>query len=62
MRAREHPIRPDEKKISGLATRSLFRIDYEVYAQYNGHKSDTKTVSQFETVSNSNINLKIDTK
>ena len=23
-------------------------IDYEVYAQFNGHKSDTKTVSQFE--------------
>src|ERR1700751_4309519 len=22
-------------------------IDYEVYAQYNGRKSDTKTVSQF---------------
>jgi len=37
-------------------------IDYEVYAQYNGHKSDTKTVSQFDTRAQVNINLKIDTK
>jgi len=37
-------------------------IDYEVYAQYEGHKSDTKTVSQFDTRPTVNINLKIDTK
>lgn len=37
-------------------------IDYEVYAQYNGHKSDTKTLSQFDSRPNANINLKIDTK
>jgi hypothetical protein len=37
-------------------------IDYEVYAQYNGHKSDTKTVSQFDNRQQLNINLKIDTK
>jgi hypothetical protein len=36
--------------------------DYELYAQYNGHKSDTKTVSQFDSRSNVNINLRIDTK
>jgi hypothetical protein len=36
-------------------------IDYEVYAQYNGHKSDTKTVSQFDNRQQVNINLKIDT-
>jgi Carboxypeptidase regulatory-like domain len=37
-------------------------LDYEVYAQYNGHKSDTKTVSQFDNRSTVNINLKINTK
>jgi Carboxypeptidase regulatory-like domain len=37
-------------------------IDYEVYAQYNGHKSDTKTVSQFDNRPQVNINLKIDTR
>jgi len=37
-------------------------VDYEVYAQYQGHKSDTKTVSQFDTRAQVNINLRIDTK
>jgi hypothetical protein len=37
-------------------------IDYEVYAQYNGKKSDTKTVSQFDNRSQVNINLKVDTR
>jgi hypothetical protein len=37
-------------------------IDYEVYAQYSGRKSDTKTVSQFDTRTQVNINLKIDTR
>ena len=37
-------------------------IDYEVYAQFDGHKSDTKTVSQFDTRPTVNINLRIDTK
>ncbi len=37
-------------------------VDYEVYAQYNGHKSDTKTVSQFDTRPQVSINLKIDMK
>jgi hypothetical protein len=37
-------------------------IDYEVYAQYSGHKSDTKTVSQFDSRQQVSINLKIDTK
>jgi hypothetical protein len=37
-------------------------VDYEVYAQYKDHKSDTKTVSQFDTRPTVNINLKIDTK
>lgn len=35
-------------------------VDYEVYAQYNGRKSDTKTVSQFDNRQTVNINLKID--
>jgi hypothetical protein len=37
-------------------------VDYEVYAQFRDHKSDTKTVSQFDTRPTVNINLKIDTK
>jgi hypothetical protein len=37
-------------------------IDYEVYAQLQGHKSDTKTVSQFDDRQQVSINLKIDTK
>ena len=37
-------------------------VDYEVYAQFNGRKSDTKTVSQFDNRQQVNINLKIDTK
>ena len=37
-------------------------IDYEVYAQYQGQKSDTKTVSQFDDRKQVNIILRIDTK
>jgi carboxypeptidase family protein len=37
-------------------------IDYEVYAQLQGHKSQTKTVSQFDDRQQVSINLKIDTK
>jgi Carboxypeptidase regulatory-like domain len=37
-------------------------IDYEVYAQYKGQKSDTKTVSQFDDRKTANIILRIDTK
>lgn len=37
-------------------------FDYEVYAQYKGHKSDTKTVSQFDDRKQVTINLRIDTK
>ena len=37
-------------------------IDYEVYAQFKGKKSDTKTVSQFDNRQQVNINLKIDTR
>jgi Carboxypeptidase regulatory-like domain len=37
-------------------------IDYEVYAQLQGHKSDTKTVSQFDDRQQVSINLKMDTK
>jgi hypothetical protein len=35
-------------------------IDYEVYAQFNGKKSDTKTISQFDDRPQVNINLKVD--
>jgi hypothetical protein len=37
-------------------------IDYEVYAQYKGQKSDTKTVSQFDDRKQVNIILRIDAK
>ena len=40
----------------------LTKVDYEVYAQYNGHKSDTKSVSQFDDRSQVYIDLKIDTR
>lgn len=36
-------------------------VDYEVYAQYNGHKSDTKSVSQFDDRSQVYLDLKINT-
>jgi carboxypeptidase family protein len=34
-------------------------IDYEVYAQYNGQKSETKTVSQFDDRKQVNIILRV---
>jgi hypothetical protein len=37
-------------------------IDYEIYAQFNGHKSDTKTLSQFDNRSQINIDLRLDAK
>lgn len=37
-------------------------VDYEVYAQYKGHKSDTKSVSQFDDRPQVYIDLKIDTR
>jgi carboxypeptidase family protein len=37
-------------------------VDYEVYAQFNGHKSDTKSVSQFDDRSQVYLDLKIDTR
>ena len=37
-------------------------IDYEVYAQLNGKKSDSRTVSQFESRPQINLNLRIDTR
>jgi hypothetical protein len=37
-------------------------IDYEVYAQYKNHKSDTKSVSQFDDRSQVYLVLKIDTR
>lgn len=37
-------------------------VDYEVYAQYKGKKSDTKSVSQFDDRSQVYIDLKVDTR
>jgi hypothetical protein len=37
-------------------------IDYEIYAQYKGRKSDTKSVSQFDDRSEVYLDLKIDTR
>jgi hypothetical protein len=36
--------------------------DYEVYAQFQGHKSETKNVSQFDSRVTVGVNLKIDVK
>ena len=44
-------------RFPGLST-----VDYEVYAQYNNHKSDTRSVSQFDDRSQVYIDLKIDTR
>lgn len=37
-------------------------IDYEVYAQYKGKKSDTKSVSQFDDRSEVYLDLKVNTR
>lgn len=37
-------------------------VDYEVYAQFNGHKSDTKSVSQFDDRSEVYLVLKINAR
>jgi hypothetical protein len=37
-------------------------VDYEVYAQYKTHKSDTKSLSQFDDRTQVGMNLKIDTR
>ena len=37
-------------------------VDYEVYAQYKGHKSDTKSVSQFDDRSQVYVDLKVNTR
>ena len=37
-------------------------VDYEVYAQYSGRKSDTKSVSQFDDRPQVYIDLKINTQ
>ena len=34
-------------------------VDYEIYAEYKGAKSDTKTLSSFDTRATATINLKI---
>ncbi len=41
---------------------SLGTVDYEVYAQHNGHKSDTKSVSQFDDRPQVYIDLRIDAR
>ena len=37
-------------------------IDYEIYAQFKGKKSDTKSVSQFDNRSQVYLDLRIDTR
>jgi len=37
-------------------------VDYEVYAQFDNHKSDTKSVSQFDDRSQVYLVLKINTR
>ena len=44
-------------RFPGLST-----VDYEVYAQYNNHKSDTRSVSQFDDRSQVYIDLRVDTR
>lgn len=40
----------------------LSNVDYEVYAQYNNRKSDTRSVSQFDDRPQVYIDLRIDTR
>ena len=37
-------------------------VDYEVYAQFKGQKSETKTLSQFDDRPEVSINLRIDAR
>jgi hypothetical protein len=37
-------------------------VDYEIYAQYNGRKSETKSVGQFDDRPQIYLDLKIDTR
>ena len=37
-------------------------VDYEVYAQFKNHKSDTKSVSQFDDRSQVYLTLKVDAR
>jgi Carboxypeptidase regulatory-like domain len=44
-------------RFPGLST-----VDYEVYAQFNNRKSDTRSVSQFDDRAQVYIDLKVDIK
>ena len=37
-------------------------VDYEVFAQFKGHKSDVKSLSQFDDRTQVYLNLRIDTR
>jgi len=37
-------------------------VEYEVYAQYKGHKSETKSVSQFDDRAQVYLDLKVDAR
>ena len=37
-------------------------VDYEIYAEYQGQKSPTKTISSFDTRTNVTLNIHIDAK
>jgi hypothetical protein len=60
----DNPLPDAVVYVTNTRTRTVktYIVDYEIYAQYKGRKSDTKSVGQFDDRSQVYLNLKVDTK